>query len=447
MVEFLDALAAVAVIQVDTAARRQVISNAFPVGDKMAIQMPPELALPGKILMWKWSADGQTILAFRQDPDLSTPAWLTQIQGKEAKNASSPTPVTRPIELWQFSVARHSATRLWRTTDPKFVPYELVAVPKSSAFIFSGTKPGQDAFLDGFFVNGKGKVTRINGEAENFGLVMDSPRSDVLGVGASEVNDGVPSRQWIGLIGPNGLVRRMDMPDSFVTAQWSDAGTDLIALVKQPPAPGTTRPKFTWNRVDFGSSSILPYEQPPSKEGSPPKPRDAGSTAGVFDVSVSIPGKSAPVKVGLVMSGSNAGLIASDVTAMELSPSGLAAAYVAQGALFYKPIVLVDAKAFQDLVDELAREEAISTAKQVGMSFMLLAADFDDVLPSARTDWKKQVSPYSKSAEMVNQFVYTFRGGNLAEIKEPSKEVMGYVPGPGGRAVTYLDGHVKWVKN
>jgi prepilin-type processing-associated H-X9-DG protein len=48
---------------------------------------------------------------------------------------------------------------------------------------------------------------------------------------------------------------------------------------------------------------------------------------------------------------------------------------------------------------------------------------------------------------MVNQFVYTFWGGNLAEIKEPSKEVMGYVPGPGGRAVTYLDGHVKWVKN
>jgi hypothetical protein len=129
MVEFLGAFAALAVVQVDTAARRQAFSTAFPVGDKMAIQMPPELAVPGKILMWKWSGDGQTILAFRKDPSTSAPEWLAQIQGKPSKPSNAAVTKVSPVELWSFSIARRTSTRIWRTSDPKFIPYEIVPVP------------------------------------------------------------------------------------------------------------------------------------------------------------------------------------------------------------------------------------------------------------------------------------------------------------------------------
>lgn len=447
MVEILGALAAVAVIQVDTAARRQVISNAFPVGDKMAIQMPPELALPGKILMWKWSADGQTILAFRQDPDLTTPDWLAQMQGRPYKPSKAAATKASPVELWSFSIARRTSTRLWRTSDPKFIPYEIVPVPKSSAFVFSGNKLGTDSELDGYFVNANGKVTRVNNDVEDFGLVMDSPRSNFLAVSGAEMKDDAPIRRWVGLVGPNGLVNRMEMPDSFVTAQWSENSGDLLVLMKQTPAPGTTRPKFTWKRIDFRSDSLLPFEKPPAADNSPADRPETKSSAGVIDAKVSLPGKSATVKVGVVATGSASGLIAGDVTDLALSADGQFAAYVAQGTLFIKPIVLVDAKAFQELEDEMAREEAVTTAKQVATGFMILAADYDDELPSARTDWKTKIGPYMKNSDMVNQFVYTYRGGNMTAVKDPSKEVMGYVPGPGGRAVAYVDGHVKWEKN
>ena len=37
--------------------------------------------------------------------------------------------------------------------------------------------------------------------------------------------------------------------------------------------------------------------------------------------------------------------------------------------------------------------------------------------------------------------------GPLSGIKEPSKTRMGYLSGPGGRAVIYVDGHVEWQDN
>ena len=42
-------------------------------------------------------------------------------------------------------------------------------------------------------------------------------------------------------------------------------------------------------------------------------------------------------------------------------------------------------------------------------------------------------------------FVYTYSGPtNLSKIEKPSETALGYIPSPGGRALIFADGHVKW---
>lgn len=108
---------------------------------------------------------------------------------------------------------------------------------------------------------------------------------------------------------------------------------------------------------------------------------------------------------------------------------------------------MVDKAEFTRWKEKLEREEAIMAAKQVGLALIMLSVDYEDKLPSNSADWQKMASPYLKNKDAIGRFVYQFRGGDATAVKEPAKEVMGYVPGPGGRAVTYMDGHVKWVKN
>lgn len=89
----------------------------------------------------------------------------------------------------------------------------------------------------------------------------------------------------------------------------------------------------------------------------------------------------------------------------------------------------------------------ISDAKQVATAMHIYAADYDDNLPSNNGDWMEALFPYTKNRQLFDGFVYTFGGGNLNDIKDPSTTELGYKEGPGGRAVAYADGHVRWIPN
>jgi len=120
--------------------------------------------------------------------------------------------------------------------------------------------------------------------------------------------------------------------------------------------------------------------------------------------------------------------------------------YYDAGALLLREIKPVDIQLAKSAVDEALRQKLLKKAKTVGIALMLYAADWDDVMPG-QENWQTDVLPYTKDAELLKEFNYTFRGGNIAEIKNPESIEMGFVLGPNGRAVVYLDGHTKWVSN
>lgn len=120
--------------------------------------------------------------------------------------------------------------------------------------------------------------------------------------------------------------------------------------------------------------------------------------------------------------------------------------YQDAGALLLREIKPIDPAAAEKLAMADLKQKLLMKAKVVGMGFMMYGADNDDILPGAE-GWEIKLQPYMKDREMLNDFNYSFRGGNISEIANPSTTEMGFVVGPGGRAVVYLDGSAKWIPN
>ena len=120
--------------------------------------------------------------------------------------------------------------------------------------------------------------------------------------------------------------------------------------------------------------------------------------------------------------------------------------YEVAGALLIRDIKPIDLALARTLTLQAAMQKAISDSKEAVLSLIMFASDSDDVLPG-QEGWEARVGPYCSDKDLLRRFNYTFKGGNMANIENPASAELGYILGPGGRAVAYGDGHVKWVPN
>ena len=443
-------LSAILLLQVPDPMLMSAIRSAVKVGDKVAILRPPELAIPGRVLKYQWSGDGKTLLVFRQDTVKSNVDWLALMESDKGviRSGTAGDPDGLNVEIWRYSFDNRVATRIYREAGDHWRPMDITPIPNSSAFVFTGLRDGSGDPGDfaGYFVAGNGKVINLSGPNDGYGGTDVSSATGQVIYSVGEYHEGKFSHWRAGILGPNGVAKSIDLPDSLVTISWSEDGKTSLAYLKLPPNPGTSKPRYEWQKVDWDSGQLQPYVR--ERKGSEPT-KESVPDSGISLVPVTIPTGDIKqeIKSAVIFNKDESGLVAGDVSSATVSPSWNAVSYVAQGSLFVRPVVLVDKATFDAWRDKLAREEAIGIAKQVGTAFAILAADYDDELPSARTDWQKTVAPYIKNSDMIGRFNYTYGGGNLSKVKDPANEVMGYVPGPGGRAVVYVDCHVKWVKN
>jgi hypothetical protein len=127
-----------------------------------------------------------------------------------------------------------------------------------------------------------------------------------------------------------------------------------------------------------------------------------------------------------------------------LSPAGDAVFYVDDGGGWVVPLLRVPRQAFEQARLAARRATVLSNGKQLGLALLMYSQDYDDTLPGAERSVGDLVMPYMKNNDLLEGFVYTFAGGKLSDITEPSKMVIGYVLGPGGRANIRADGSVAW---
>ena len=86
-------------------------------------------------------------------------------------------------------------------------------------------------------------------------------------------------------------------------------------------------------------------------------------------------------------------------------------------------------------------------AKQIATSLMVYASDTDDSSLPGQEGWDTKVLPYCKDGDLLKRFNYTYKGGSLSSLENPATTELGFTMGPGGRAVAYADGSVKWIPN
>ncbi|WP_395139550.1 hypothetical protein, partial [Armatimonas sp.] len=135
------------------------------------------------------------------------------------------------------------------------------------------------------------------------------------------------------------------------------------------------------------------------------------------------------------------GLVTAEAQSDYLLPDLSAVLFTHDDALYAAPIVSLDRVAFEKLMKQLA----ISNAKQAGLGLLMYAQDYDENFPHDPASVKDAILPYIKNNDVLADFVYTYSGPtNLSKIEKPSDTPLGYIPSPGGRALIFADGHVKW---
>lgn len=137
-------------------------------------------------------------------------------------------------------------------------------------------------------------------------------------------------------------------------------------------------------------------------------------------------------------------LIAADAVGVKISPKEDAVAYLTRGVCLVRPIAKMPKDLYLKMREAAERAVAMSNAKQSALAMLMYAADYDDLLPRREGDWVDVVNPYCKNTDILRSFVFTFNGTRM-DVENPAETELGYVEGPNGRAVAYLDGHVKWI--
>ncbi len=139
-------------------------------------------------------------------------------------------------------------------------------------------------------------------------------------------------------------------------------------------------------------------------------------------------------------------LIAPDALQPVLSPAGDAIFYISKGNGMIRRLQKLTLAEWKIAQETEQRTSIMSRAKQLGTSLAIFAADNDDTYPNG-DNIKDRLMPYCKNEGLFKDFHYTFAGGPTSGIANPASTEIGYVDGPGGRAIIYADTSVRWKAN
>lgn len=119
--------------------------------------------------------------------------------------------------------------------------------------------------------------------------------------------------------------------------------------------------------------------------------------------------------------------------------------FKAHGVAFVCDLMPVNLDAAVKSLTAKAIERAKVIAKQNGTAAMIYAADYDDALPFSGASANDALEPYLKNRSLQQHVVWSnLYGQKISQLTDPSKVELGYVPGPGGRAIIYADSRVEW---
>jgi hypothetical protein len=249
-----------------------------------------------------------------------------------------------------------------------------------------------------------------------------------------------------GSLGPD-----VPLPRVFDSMAWSADGATFCLRGDDPPAAAGQPFVPHWFGLDLRTGAVRDLPQAPSfYEEKPPPVHLKRGTAVLKEESTSH--RVSPLWLeSAAKSELPRVLVCADSQTSRLAANISAVLYLSQGAAWAAPIVRMPREQMVAQLLTAGREEAVSRAKQIAVAFQMYVQDYDDMYPPAGDTVVNRVTPYVKNIEVfqapgetVPGFVYMLDAVNERSFKDPSTTLLGYLPGPGGRAVIYVDGHVEW---
>ncbi len=413
--------------------------------------MPPEQVSTANASEASWSSDGKFLLYSKEN--MPKPDDL--LQGL-AGHFNDVTPPDGQLLIWNAS--KHKSDVFLR------VPAE------KGRIMFSGWLPGTAsvmAIVDFNAINVNGvdmpahqQVLMYSQTTQNLKIVADfdasryvspniSPAKPmaILRVTAIERRNDDSDRTAFLILNSAGKVSApIEKPSSRADLEWTLQGDPLLVKFSPPKKQGgRIQQEFFTVDIRTLKSQAIPS---PVKTWAAPKPTEI--MTGIDSTFVTLNEVKVPAgTITLISMREKAAyaIVAIDGKVPILSPQLDNVAYFEKGTLMVRPILRISKDAYDAAMLMAKKMEAMNNAKQAGLGLIMLANDMDDVLTGNDPGWRDRVGPYMKDSDALNGFVYTYNGGSMLNINEPANTMIGYVPGPGGKAVTYADGHVKWIKD
>jgi hypothetical protein len=444
------------------------ITSAVLTDTEAFLLLPPELIAAPVVQQTASSSSGRYLLVARQSMRISLDALREMAQRPD----STPPPLETSLVLWD-SRSRTSRT-VWRTEEAVSIE-RLEWLPQASVALVLARRPvPPDPAHPEIQGQTQQLLLSVPGSAENAQVIAqtDAPYEDLLEIHISPArplallgrtrytftqkpqDDGavgaqLEPRQTLSTIGADGRVgREIERPANAETVlvEWGADGSPLLRCLT--PVPEGRKLLSSWYTVETGTGRTLPLSKEPARYEAK-APRTSALPVRVLAATTTAQEQDTKQAVGLlwleslVPSRKPRALITGDGADGRLLPDGEAILYTSQGAVWVVPLLRMPKDAYDAMERQAKKAVAISNAKQAGLALLLYAQDFEETLPTG-DDINSKLAPYLKNTDPLDGFSYTYPGGKLGDIANPSEAVLGSVSGPGGRAIIYADGHVKW---
>lgn len=411
------------------------------------VVMPPTVVTKGKPDSGTWSRDGKWLFLSSIETKTDAKSLASHIVGDQAGSQEASETV-----LSIFGVDKRNQIQLSRFPSKRASVDQIEWLPGNRlvAFLVSEVirkQPDEEVTSQVLFV-----ASANNGQTTQLLRAPASGRIDVhshpLARGAvvvvseeSKEGSEVTRASWMGPDGKLGPTIQLSAGvDGFF---WDPKGRG--PYVHQRVVNRETRKaSVNFFLVDFQTGVLLPVEEPSvgSEEGKEPD-FNVKYGASISELSQARVQRRSLWLESVFESDYKFSLITPEANEYEVSPTSDAIYYESQGLGMVRMLPRISKEAASKALQSLVMRDA----KQVGLAMLMYAADYDDEMVINNGDWMDNVLPYIKNRGVMDGFTYTYSGGNMTEIKDPANTEMGYKEGPGGRAVVYADGHVKWIPN
>lgn len=423
----------------------------FAAGDKEAVMMfPPETVCGASASEMVWTADSSALVVTRGSADIAA-ADVIRFMGGSQPTEADVARLKPMMELVVWNVKSRKARTIVSGDATRLMVSEIQPMPGGDRMVLSlretGTGPKGEPMVTNSIAllsPSAGTLTRLSAVREG-GAMESFQVSSSKGLGfvrRIDLSQGVDTVRFFGADGRLGNPLRLP-PRSNVT--FEEGGIPSITIVERKEG---AKPKVRITRIDPSVPRLLnTIDYSPSRDLQTLPNNEAQKPLGLQLVVGEVAGASAP-SIFLKVSGGKPeelGVVTTDGTRGLLSPKGDAIAYVSQGSAMVRLIAKVPRSAYDQARMAAERSAALSNAKQAALALIMYAADMDDTLPNGDIDLRARVGPYMRNSSILSSFTYTFGGGDMKSIQNPAGTEIGYVTGPGGRAVAYADGHVRWI--